>query len=164
MSLLTPTATVRGRLAESPAAAYDRFVAVDLPALLTGYGPLPGVAAVTDPAGPWGKRGAERTVVLTDGNTARERVLTADRPAAADGPGRFAYRVTDSTNALRLLAARADGEWRFDPNGRGGTAVTWAYRFRPLTPVTVPVLWPVVAGPLRGYMKKILRSFAAGAP
>ena len=161
MNLLRPAVVVRGRAAGSPAATYDRFVAADLPALLTGYGPLPAVTGVRAGAGAWGEVGATRTIRLSDGSAAAERVLVADRPAAG-APGRFAYRVTDYTNALRYFAARADGTWVFAPDGRGGTEVVWTYTFAPVSPWAAPALWPVVAGPLRGYMKRVLRRFAGG--
>ena len=165
--ILLPAATVRGTSAEPPAAAFDRFAAVDLPALLTGYGPLPGVTGVEDATGDWGTVGATRTIRLSDGSTARERVTRADRPTA-DAPGgevgTFAYRVTGYTNLLRLLAAAADGTWTFAPTPAGHTAVTWRYTFRPRHPPPLPAAVarrcrPAVAGPLRGYMRKVPRAF-----
>ena len=161
MSPFVPAAAVRDRVAGSPRAAYDRLVAADLPALLTGYGPLPGAAAVEESGGTWGEVGATRLITFTDGGTARERVLAADRPADAHAAARFAYRVSGYTNALRLLARHADGDWRFAPDGRGGATVTWTYTFRPRSRAAAALLWPVVLGPLRGYMKRVLKTFAA---
>lgn len=167
MSLWRPAVTLSGVAPAPPRATYDRFVAVDLPALITGYGPLPGAAAVRPGTGVWGDVGSSRTVVFTDGAAATERVLTAERPDETDaGPrssGRFVYRVSDYTNALRRFASHADGDWRFAPDGRGGTQITWTYSFTPRSaPLALP-LWPVVAGPVRGYMKRVLATFIAGA-
>lgn len=160
MSPFLPAATVRGHASVPPRDAYDRLIAADLPALLTGYGPLPGVTAVAETGCVWGRVGATRTIALSDGSSARERVSVADRPAAPHAAGRFAYRVSGYTNALRLLARHADGDWRFAPDGRGGTAIVWTYTFRPRSKALAAPLWPVVAGPLRGYMKRVLRRFA----
>ncbi|WP_165700534.1 SRPBCC family protein [Alienimonas californiensis] len=164
MNLAAPFATVRGAASDPPRAVYDRFVAVDLPTLVAGYGPLPGAAAVKDETGTWGTVGACRTVTFTDGATATERVLSADPPTAdgeSSAAGRFVYRVTDYTNALRWFAHGSDGDWRFEPDGRGGTRIVWAYTFRPRGLPSAIVLWPVVRGPVRGYMKSVMRCFIA---
>lgn len=107
-------------------AAFDFVAAEDvLPKVLTGYGLLPAVVATSGNTGPWNEPGSRRVVHLADGNTAREELTRHERP------GRFAYRVSDPSFALRHLMREARGEWRFAPAEGGGTRIRWTYTFQP---------------------------------
>ena len=53
---------------------FDTVVAEDvLPKVLRRWGPIPAVVGTRDLTGPWTTPGSERTVVLDDGTSARER-------------------------------------------------------------------------------------------
>jgi Polyketide cyclase / dehydrase and lipid transport len=102
---------------------FDVVVAEDvLPKVLHRWGPIPGVAGTRDNTGPWDQPGSERTVVLEDGNTGRERVLDWVRPS------RFEYRVDAFTGAFGRVVDHAIGSWEFTDTGRG-SAFRWTYTF-----------------------------------
>ncbi|MEM9701542.1 MAG: SRPBCC family protein [Planctomycetota bacterium] len=146
-----------------PREAFERLITADVTTLVTGYGPLPAATGVRDAAGVWGDVGSCRTVTMSDGSSANERVLTATSPDRPDPEGRFTYRVDGYTNALRWFASHSDGDWRFRSDERGGTRIRWKYTFQPRSIWLAPALWLLLAGPVRGYMKAILRRFEAGA-
>ena len=79
---------------------------VPLPAIFTGYGPLPAVRATRERSGDWATVGETRVVEFADGSTTREQ-LTAHAE-----PGYFAYRVHAFTGPLRWLVRDAVGEWQ----------------------------------------------------
>ena len=141
-------------------AAFDFVAAEDvLPKVLTGYGLLPAVVATSGNTGPWSEPGSRRIVHLADGNTAREELTHYERP------GRFAYRVSDPTFALRHLMKEARGEWWFSPVEGGGTRIRWTYTFQPrgaLTSVPLALFarmqW---AGYMDACMDNIVRHFGA---
>lgn len=141
-------------------AVFDFVAAEDvLPKVLTGYGLLPAVVATSGNTGPWSEPGSRRIVHLADGNTAREELTLYERP------GRFAYRVSDPTFALRHLMREARGEWWFSPVEGGGTRIRWTYTFQPrgaLTSVPLALFarmqW---AGYMDACMDNIVRHFGA---
>ena len=103
---------------------FDTVVAEDvLPKVLHRWGPIPAVVGTRDLTGPWDTPGSERTVVLDDGSTARERVLVWERPM------RFEYRVDRLTNPLGRLVDHAIGSWEFSETGNGSSAFRWTYTF-----------------------------------
>lgn len=128
----TATATIRA----SRQAVFDHIVPIDLTTIFRGYGPLPAVIGTKGQTGAWDGVGQTRTVVLSDGSTAREE-LTAYEP-----PRYFAYRVGGFTNALRLLSTGARGEWWFEETA-GDTSVRWRYVFEPTSMVVLPFLAPI---------------------
>lgn len=122
-----------------PAKAFDVIAPIDLPLIFTGWGPLPGVRAVHDQSGPWDAAGRSRTVELTDGSRAAERIIEHTPPHS------FAYELTGFTGPLAWLVTRVRGEWTFTPDGTG-SIVRWTYSFFPRrgrTPVVRWVLTPV---------------------
>lgn len=103
---------------------FDVVVAEDvLPHVLHRWGPVPGVSGTRDLSGPWSRPGSERTVLLSDGNTARERVLVWERPT------RFEYQVDDLTGLSGRLLHHAVGSWTFAPTGARGSRLRWTYTF-----------------------------------
>lgn len=126
---------------------FEWWVPIDLPDILHGYGPLPGVERTSDQTGPWHEVGSRRTVHLADGHTAREEVV------ACESPRFFAYEVGDFTNAFRFLVAKGRGEWQFEPDG-SVTDVTWTYTFWPTTTAAMPLLVPIVKLLWSGYMRR----------
>jgi len=102
---------------------FDVVVAEDvLPKFLHRWGPVPGVTGTAELTGPWDTPGSERTVLLEDGSSAHEQVLTWERP------GRFEYRVDRLSNPLGRLVDHALGSWEFSATGRGSRFV-WTYSF-----------------------------------
>jgi hypothetical protein len=94
-----------------------------LPRVLRRWGPIPAVAGTRDLTGPWDTPGSERTVLLEDGNTARERVLSWERPR------RFEYRVDRFTSPIGRLVDHAVGSWEFAATERG-SSFRWTYSFK----------------------------------
>ncbi|WP_411880844.1 SRPBCC family protein [Polaromonas sp. YR568] len=138
---------------EAPAEkAFLHIVPIALASIFTGYGPLPSVTGTLDETGPWDAAGRSRTVVFSDGSSARETLVSYEYPS------RFAYRITGFTGVLRFLASEAHGEWWFESvPGRSATSVRWRYEFisrsgilKPLVGLFTRTLW-------RGYMGKALR-------
>lgn len=104
---------------------FDIVVAEDvLPKVLHRWGPVPAVIGTRDLTGPWTTPGSERTVVLDDQSTARERLLVWERPR------RFQYVVDRFTSPLGRLVNHASGAWEFDKRGNG-SAFSWTYSFHP---------------------------------
>ncbi|QJU53853.1 SRPBCC family protein [Herbiconiux sp. KACC 21604] len=118
--------------------AFDRVVPRDDSTLFTGYLVLPAVAGVRGATGPWNVVGQERTVLLSDGGSFRERITRYDRPDEPDGEGRFDYAVDRFTGILSLVVSDAVASWRYRPGtGAGGSTaagsvIEWSYGYRPL--------------------------------
>jgi hypothetical protein len=106
--------------------AFGIIVPIELATIFRGMGPLPAVLRTREQTGPWDHVGATRTVELSDGSAAHERLT------AYHAPAHFAYRLDDFTGAFRLLVTHADGAWWFSPTPRG-THVRWTYIFYPRT-------------------------------
>jgi hypothetical protein len=127
---------------------FDVVVAEDvLPKVLHRWGPIPGVTGTRDNTGPWDQPGSQRTVVLEDGNTAREQVLDWVRPS------RFEYRVDGFTGAFGRVVEHATGSWEFTDTGRGA-AFRWSYTFTGRGPVTAALLAAGVPFAWARYMER----------
>lgn len=104
---------------------FDTVVAEDvLPKVLHRWGPIPAVVGTRDLTGPWTTPGSERTVVLDDGSSARERLTLWERPE------RFEYVVDRFTSPLGRLVDHATGAWDFDDRGTA-SSFRWTYSFHP---------------------------------
>jgi hypothetical protein len=144
-------ATVNTTIEASIEDAFRHIVPIDLTSIFTGYGPLPAVTQTRDQSGAWDAAGRTRTVVFSDGSTARESLTEHEHP------NRFAYTIDHFTGVLRLLASEARGEWWFERvSGRKATVIRWRYQFvsrsrllKPLVGLFTRLLW-------RGYMLKAL--------
>ena len=113
---------------------FDFVVAEDvLPRILRRWGPIPAVAGTSGLTGPWNTPGSERTILLADGSTARERVLAWERPR------RFEYRVDGFTSPLGRLADHATGYWEFTETARG-SSFRWTYAFEARGRLVAPLL------------------------
>ena len=148
----TASATVTTTVEAPRDKTFLHIVPIALTSIFTGYGPLPSVTETLNQTGPWDAAGRTRNVVFSDGSSARETLTSYDYPS------RFAYRITELTGVLRLLASEARGEWWFESvPGRAATSVRWRYEFisrsailKPLVSLFTRTLW-------RGYMAKALR-------
>jgi hypothetical protein len=140
--------TVSRELGAGVEATFDVVVAEDvLPKVLHRWGPVPGVRGTRGLTGPWDAPGSSRTVLLEDGNTAREQLLVWERPA------RFEYRVDQLTSALGLLIDHALGSWEFG-SAAGGSWFRWTYAFVGRGPVSAMLLVPVVRIAWAPYMEQ----------
>jgi hypothetical protein len=148
--------TVRGRASEPRDALFARFIPVRLEDILTGYGPIPAVTGTSGQTGPWDVVGSSRTVHLSDGSQATERVTGCATPA------QFAYTVSGFTNPVRFLAREARGRWTFAEAGGAATDVTWTYTFAARSLPAALLLAPVVRLAWRGFMRKGMAALLAG--
>jgi hypothetical protein len=130
--------------------AFSTIASIDVSTIFTGYGPLPAVTGVLDQVGEWDAAGQTRSVTLSDGSSARER-LTGYK-----SPGYFSYTVSGFTGVLRFLTTSADGEWWFEPVSETKTHIKWRYAYDPRNAIAVPLLWFIVNVLWRGYMRKAL--------
>lgn len=150
--------------------AFDRVVPRDDSTLFTGYLVLPAVTGVRGATGPWNVVGQERTVLLSDGGSFRERITRYDRPDRPEAEGRFDYAVDRFTGILSLLVSDAEARWRYrpapgadgpdglDPDA-AGSVIEWSYGYRPLPGRTFLVRR--VIGPI--WMRYMRRSIAVCA-
>lgn len=116
--------TVESPCATSAHTAMDVIAPIDLTTIFTGMFPLPAVRGVEDQSGPWDTPGNTRTVLLSDGSTAREQLTGYTRAR------HFTYELGDFTGIMRHLVAKVDGEWTFTTAGRN-SLVRWTYSFHP---------------------------------
>jgi hypothetical protein len=145
-------ATVITMVEASREKTFLHIVPIDLTSIFTGYGPLPSVTQTLNQTGPWDAAGRTRNVVFSDGSSARETLTSYDYPK------RFAYRITEFTGVLRLLASEARGEWWFENvPGRSATSVRWRYEFISRSAILKPLVSLFTRSLWRGYMAKALR-------
>jgi hypothetical protein len=141
--------TVTRRIAEPRDAVFARFIPIRLEDILHRFGPVPAVVGTSGQTGPWDVVGSSRTVHLSDGSTAHERVT------ACETPRYFAYTVSDVTSPIRVLTREARGQWWFDAAG-DATEVRWTYAFEARSAATALLLRPIVALAWRGFMRAAL--------
>ena len=148
--------TVGARAAASVEVAFDTIAPIDLASIFERWLLIPGVSGVRDQSGPWDAPGRTRTVRLSDGSEAPERLTAVNRPHD------FAYSVGPFPRPLGLLASSAEGDWSFVPAPGGGSEVRWTYRFtaRPGRRVLVRAL---IAPMWRGYAQRALDRAVAAA-
>ncbi len=119
-------------------AAYDGVLRTPLEELFPHRaGLIPPIKECTGQVGAWGTVGQSRTVVLTDGTSNLETLVTADRPG-----GIYQYRLTDFTGPLKGLVDHVEGQFSFVGED-SGTRVTWSWKIHPTNPVArlfLPVL------------------------
>lgn len=156
MPSVATSASVRVALPREP--LFDWFIPVELPRILAGYGPVPAVVATSEQSGPWDVPGSVRTVHLSDGSTAHERVTACARPAS------FGYTVDGFSGPVRRLAREAHGTWSFAPAGADATDVVWTYAFEARSAAAALLLAPAVKLAWRGFMRRALERMATLAP
>jgi len=146
--------TVSVRVAAAREPLFDWFIPIELPRILTGFGPVPAVVATSEQSGPWDVPGSRRTVHLADGSTAHERVTSCERPAG------FGYTVDGFSGPVRHLAREGRGAWTFTAAGAAETDVRWTYTFEARSRAAALVLTPVVKLAWRGFMRRALERLA----
>lgn len=131
--------------------AFGHIGPIDLTTIFTGYGPLPAVSGTRDQTGRWDTAGRSRTVLFSDGASARESLT------GYEFPRRFAYHLDGFTGVLGLLASEAQGEWDFQQSPDGtATTVVWRYEFVSRNRWLAPVLKLFVNSLWSGYMLRAL--------
>lgn len=130
--------------------AFLGIVPIELSKVFTGYGPLPAVSGVSDQVGGWDAEGQTRTVLLSDGSSANERITEYQYPEY------FSYTVSRFTGIFRFVTTSANGEWWFEPLSEKQTHVKWRYTYNSRSAVVAPLLWFIVNVFWRGYMNKSL--------
>lgn len=144
-------ATVVTMIEASQEETFLHIVPIDLTSIFTGFGPLPSVTGSLNQTGPWDAAGRSRTVVFSDGSSARETLTSYEYP------NRFAYRITEFTGVLRFLATEARGEWWFESvPDRAATSVRWRYEFISRSAILKPLVSLFTRSLWRGYMRKAL--------
>ncbi|MEM7033990.1 MAG: hypothetical protein AAF629_30900 [Chloroflexota bacterium] len=96
------------------------------------------------------KKGVAFVVELSDGSTAQERLYTYTHSTY------FSYTVSNFSGSLRFLTSSANGEWWFEQQTSGQTAVKWRYAFNARSIVAVPILWGIANVLWHRYMAKAL--------
>ena len=130
--------------------AFLGIVPIDLASIFTGFGPLPAVTGVADQVGGWDAAGQTRSVALSDGSSAKERITEYGNPRY------FSYTVGGFTGTFRFLTTSAKGEWWFEPVSEGKTHIKWRYAYDSRSVVAIPLMWFIVNVLWRGYMKRAL--------
>lgn len=140
----------------APEHAYDGVLAAPLEELFPHRaGAIPPIKECTGQVGDWGTVGQTRTVVLADGGTNLETLVTADRPG-----GIYQYRLSDFTGPMKALVAGVDGQFSFVPEGNG-TRVTWSWAIQPTNPVTRLLALPLLGVFWKQYAAKMWPRYAA---
>jgi Polyketide cyclase / dehydrase and lipid transport len=136
----------------SPIEAFCHIVPIDLISIFRGYGLLPAVIRTAAQTGNWDAIGQTRTVHLSDGSYAQERLTQYHQPHY------FAYVVSDFSGALGFLVTSATGEWWFESDDASvdRTLIRWNYTFMPKSWFAVPILWVVNKFLWAGYMRSIM--------
>ncbi len=147
--------TVSVRIDRARGPLFDWFIPIELPRILTGWGPVPAVVSTSDQSGPWDTPGSRRTVHLADGSHAHERVTACARPAV------FGYTVNGFSGPVRHVAVEGRGQWWFEAAGDGATDVRWTYTFQARSRAAALLLTPVVKIAWRGFMRRGLDRLAA---
>ena len=158
-----PSAGVDCVIGEALPKVWDTFVPVYLPDLFPkAKGPIPPVVDVRDQTGRWDEIGRTRTVVLGDGNTAREEITYSDPSdgQAAENLAEFAYTVSGFTGPFSWLVKSAHARWVFTAQS-GETQVLWTYGFRSTNILTRPFVALLAATFWRAYMRDGLDHFKA---
>jgi hypothetical protein len=113
------------------------------------FGALPPVRSVRDQVGVWGSAvGQFRTIMLADGGTMREELLTLRRPEE------FGYRISGITGAMRPLVASIMGSWMLEPVGTG-VRITWSWTLEPASRAA-SLAMPVFSWMWHGYARQAL--------
>ena len=136
-------------------AAFRAAAALDAPRIILPHGPIPGVRSVDGHTGPWSEVGQTRVVTLTNGDTVHE-ILDVFLPGVS-----LAYDVREFTGAFGMLVHEAFAEWEFQDTAPGRSVVLWRYTFAATEPLFRPILWAILNGFYKGFMKAALARFQA---
>lgn len=136
--------------------AFDR---TQMPKLLRGWGPVPGVERAELLDGDEYAVGKVRRIHNTDGSSLDEEILTYEPPSA------HAYRLHGEFRGLaKLLVVEGRAEWRFVALDESRTEVRWTYEFTLTSalawPLAVPMMKIAFANMQRRTLELLRESFA----
>lgn len=148
-----PSTTVTATIPRKPSAVFETVIPVDLSRIFSRWGPIPGVerTEILQGSESWDQVGMRRRVVLTDGSTIEEEIISVEKPHY------FAYELSQFDFALEYLVTAARGEWAFVPVG-DQTLVKWTYSFKPRSTVLKPVVSLFTNYLYRNYMRSAMAS------
>lgn len=152
--MIACTATVDAVAQIDCGLAFERITAVDLQKAFIGYGPLPAVTGIAEGATEWKSVGQHRTLMLTDGSTAREELTEFTAPVS------FSYRVTDYSSVLRFVVDHAQARWEFEPIADQQCRIRWRYDYYPRSWLAAPLVWLIVRTLWTGYMRRSIKRCA----
>lgn len=139
------TCHARKTLPCAPPAAFALMLdPVRFPPTFTGYGPIPGILAITAATPP--AVGATRRIDNTDGSTLTETIT------ALDAPTRHAYTLEGFRAPFSWLVARGEADWSVAADGPA-SLVHWRYTFTP----TGALVYPLALLLLRVFMARAMR-------
>lgn len=140
------------------AAVFERaFALAEMPKLLRGWGPVPGVerAEMLDP-GEYAV-GKIRRIHNTDGSSLDEEILAHEPPSA------HSYRLYGNFRGLaKLLVTEGRGDWRFNELGESRTEVSWRYEFTLTSPLAWPLAVPMMKVAFANMQRGTLQRLRAG--
>ncbi|BDZ48904.1 hypothetical protein GCM10025867_11450 [Frondihabitans sucicola] len=117
------------------------------------HGPLPAVLEVRGQSGAWNTPGRRRQLMLSDGGSVTETLVTVD------APHRFVYELSNFEKLFGRLVSGARAEWEYTAVA-GGTRVDWQYTFF-ARPGAGPVLRAIVSLFWAPYMQRVLPGILA---
>lgn len=117
-----------------PEKVFDFAVAAEnLPRILQGFGPIPGIVAIELLDGAPLTVGSKRRVRMADKSEILEEVLALDRPR------RHNYRWLNApAPPFSLLVRRGEADWLFTASPHG-TRIDWSYTFELTSPLAAPL-------------------------
>ncbi len=147
----TRSASAAARVAATPDVVFPRLRAHDPARFYPRWGVLPAVVEVRHQTGPWDAAGRTRTLVLSDGGTLVETLVSAEEPL-------FAYELSAFTGLFGRLVAGGRSEWRVVREG-AGSSIAWTYAFTPL-PGRGAIVAAIVRLAWGPYMRRVLPRIA----
>lgn len=148
----TRSATATASVAAPPDVVFPRLRAHDPTRYYPRSGVLPAVVEVRDQTGPWDAPGRTRTLVLSDGGTLVETLVSTELPL-------FSYDLSRFTGLFGRLVAGGHSEWRVTAAGEGST-IEWTYSFTSL-PGRGLLVAAIVRLAWAPYMRTVLPAIAA---
>jgi hypothetical protein len=157
MSLKTISSLVSIEVGINILDAFCHVVPIDLTSIFTGYGLLPAVIGTENQMGNWDTIGQTRTVNLSDGSSAKERLTQYQKSDY------FSYVVSDFSGILGLLITSAVREWWFETGdlSPNSTVIRWNYTFIPKSLIAIPILWMINKFLWAGYMRSVISNIQA---
>jgi hypothetical protein len=130
-------------------AVFARAVAPDeMPKIVRGWGPVPGLERVEVLDGGPLEVGKVRRIHNTDGSTLDEEILVLDPPST------HAYRLYgDFRGIAKLLVREGQGRWSFVEIADDQTEVSWRYEFT----LTSALAWPLAVPMMKVAFAKMQR-------
>lgn len=127
----------------------------NMPAVFTGYGPVPGIDRVENIDHDETQAGTIRLVINGDGSVIEEEVLEFERPCVQRYRLNSGFRIPFS-----LLVKSGGGHWTFEPDG-DATRIVWRFYFELTNPIVYPVARVIIQRHFRQAMRLCLSNIKA---